>query len=116
MIVEGLVIPVRKDRLDEYRAWAEKLATVFLEHGASRVVENVGHGLEPGEITSFPRAVQMKDDEVAMFSWLEFPDQETRDACMKTAFEDPRIGSMDDMPLDGKRMIFGSFETFLDRS
>ncbi|WP_417525937.1 DUF1428 domain-containing protein [Marinovum sp.] len=116
MYIEGLVIPVKKDRLEDYRIWAERLAQVFLDHGATRVVESVGHGLEQGKLTSFPRAVMLEDDEVAVFSWMEFPDKETRDTGMTAAFEDPRMGNTDDMPMDGKRIIFGGFETLVDRS
>ena len=40
-----------------------------------------------------------------------------RDAGLKSAMEDPRMAVMgpDAMPFDGKRMIFGGFETILDR-
>lgn len=116
MYVEGLLIPVERTRLDEYRLWAGKLADLFIEYGATRVVESVGDGLEMGEVTSFPRALLLKEGEVVVFSWMEFPDKATRDTCMKQAFEDPRIGSPADMPMDGKRMIFAGFETLLERT
>lgn len=116
MYVEGLLIPVERTRLDEYRLWAEKLADLFIEYGATRVVESVGDGLDMGEVTSFPRALLLKEGEVVVFSWMEFPDKETRDACMTQAFEDPRIGSPTDMPMDGKRMIFAGFETLVERT
>lgn len=116
MYVEGLVVPVEKSRLDEYKEWANRAADCFLEYGATRVVENTAEGLDWGKTTSFPRAVQQEDGEVTVFSWLEFPDKATRDACMEKVFEDPRMGSPADMPMDGKRMIFGGFETLVDRS
>ena len=116
MYVEGLVIPVKQSRLADYETWSVDMAQVFLDHGATRVVDCVGEGLQQGDVTSFPRAVQLQDDEVAVFSWMEFPDKATRDACMKNAFDDPRMGSTNDMPMDGKRMIFGSFRSLVDRS
>ena len=50
-----------------------------------------------------------------MFSWIEFPDKATRDACNKAVFEDPRmealaVGGCDKMP---RRMIFGGYEVLL---
>ena len=34
---------------------------------------------------------------------------------MKKVLEDPRMkAGMDNMPFDGKRMIYGGFETFLE--
>ena len=116
MYVEGLLVPVPKARLDDDRSWAERISDLFLEYGATRVVESVAEGLDMGKITSFPRAVQLEDGEVVVFSWLEFPDKPTRDACMTQAFEDPRMGSPEDMPMDGKRMIFAGFDTILERS
>lgn len=116
MFVEGLVIPVPKARLDDYKQWAENLAGLFLEYGATRVVESVADGLDQGDVTSFPRAVLLKDDEVVVFAWMEFPDKATRDTCMKQAFEDPRIGTPEDMPMDGRRMIFAGFAPIVERS
>ncbi len=116
MHVEGLLIPVPKARLEEYRRWAETLADLFLEHGALRVVESVAEGLDRGVLTSFPRALLLREDEVVVFSWIEFPDKATRDRCMQAAFDDPRIGSPADMPMDGKRMIFAGFDSFLERT
>ena len=116
MYVEGLVVPVEMNRLDAYKAWADRTSACFLDHGATRVVESVAEGLERGEVTSFPRAVDLKEGEVVVFSWLEFPDKATRDACMEKVFDDPRMGSPADMPLDGRRMIFGGFETLLERT
>jgi uncharacterized protein YbaA (DUF1428 family) len=63
----------------------------------------------PGKLTDFQRAVQAKDDEVIVFSWIEYPDKATRDAVMKKMMEDPAMRNVPDMPFDGKRMIFGGF-------
>jgi uncharacterized protein YbaA (DUF1428 family) len=49
------------------------------------------------------------------FSWIIWPDRATRNAGMKKVMEDPRM-SMDASPLpfDGKRMIYGGFETVVE--
>jgi uncharacterized protein YbaA (DUF1428 family) len=68
-----------------------------------------------GELTSFPRAVQAKEDEVVVFSWIVHESREARDATNAKAMADPRLkDGMSDIPFDGKRMIFGEFETFLE--
>jgi uncharacterized protein YbaA (DUF1428 family) len=65
-------------------------------------------------VTSFPRAVQAKDDETVIFSWIVYPSKETRDAANKKVMEDPRLKKMmENPPFDGKRMIFGGFQPFL---
>jgi uncharacterized protein YbaA (DUF1428 family) len=76
--------------------------------GALRVVEGWGDDVPKGEVTDFHRAVQAKDDETVVFSWIEWPDKSTRDAAMAKMRENPRMTG-EPMPFDGKRMIFGGF-------
>jgi uncharacterized protein YbaA (DUF1428 family) len=114
--VDGFVLAVPKDRLDDYRKLAELAGTVWMEHGATAYVEALGDDVPYGELTSFPRAVQAKDDEAVVFSWIVYPSREARDAVMKKVFADPRLaGSMESMPFDGKRMIFGGFKAFVEK-
>ena len=113
--VEGFVIPVKKDRIEDYRRFAEHSAVLFKEYGALSVVECVGDDTPYGELTSFPRAVQLADDEVVVFSWIVYPSREVRDATNKRMFEDPRMkAELQSMPMDGKRMIFGGFNTIVE--
>ena len=108
--VDGFVIPVKKDRLDDYLRIAEESSVLFKEYGALSVVECVADDVPYGELTSFPRAVQAADDEVVIFSWITYPSKEVRDASNKRMMEDPRMkDAMENMPIDGKRMIFGGF-------
>ena len=89
--------------------------TVWMEHGALSYVECFGDDVPYGELTSFPRAVQATDDEVVVFSWIVYKDKVSRDAIMAKVMADERLkSSMTDMPFDGKRMIFGGFEPFLE--
>ena len=68
-----------------------------------------------GKTTDFKRAVKAEEDEVVVFSWIEYPSKEIRDAANKKMMEDPRMKMDNDaMPFDGKRMIFGGFELLLD--
>lgn len=111
--VDGFVIPVPKDRLEEYKRLAALCAMVWKEHGALATVECVGEGLRPGEVTSFIRAVQARDDEAVVFSWIVYPDRAGRDATMEKVMADPRLQSaMQNPPFDTKRMIAGGFIPF----
>ncbi len=112
--VDGFVIAVPKDKLDAYRAMSEKCRPIWKEFGALDYVECVGDDVPYGTLTSFPRAVQAKEDEVVVFAWITYPSKEVRDSCNKKVMEDPRLHGMDkDMPFDGKRMIYGGFKPFL---
>lgn len=112
--VDGFVIAVPKQNLDAYRSLAHKSGEVWKEHGALAYVECIGDDVPYGNLTSFPRAVQAKDDEVVVFSWIVYESRQKRDAVNAKVMADPRIkDTMSNMPFDGKRMIFGGFETMM---
>ena len=113
--VDGFVLAVPKDRIDEYKAMARTGGDVWMSHGALSYVECIGDDVPYGELTSFPRAIQAKDDEVVIFSWITYKSRQDRDEIMKKVMEDPRLSmDMASMSFDGKRMIFGGFESFLE--
>ena len=109
--VDGFVVPVRKADIEVYKAHAQKAGEVWKEHGALDFVECVGDDVPYGVLTSFPRAVQAKDDEVVIFSWIVYGSRADRDSVMEKVMADPRLKG--DMPFDGKRLIFGGFEMLL---
>ncbi len=112
--VDGFVLAVPKDRLEEYKDMARLAGSVWMEHGALSYVETTADDVPYGELTSFPRAVQAKDDEIVVFSWITYESREKRDEINAKVMADPRLkGEMDKMPFDGKRMIFGGFASFL---
>ncbi len=110
---EGFVTPVPKANKEAYRASAEQAAPLFKEFGATAHVEAWADDVPDGTVTDFRKAVQAKDDETVAIGWLEYPDKAARDAASKRMMEDPRMHEMD-MPFDGKRMIFGGFESIVD--
>jgi uncharacterized protein YbaA (DUF1428 family) len=112
--VEGFVIAVPKDKLDAYKQMARESEAIWKEFGATGFVECVGDDVPYGEQTSFPRAVQAKDDETVVFSWIVYPDRATRDDASKKIMADERLKKMmENPPFDGKRMIYGGFTPFL---
>ena len=106
--IDGYVIAVPTASKQKFLDMAQKADPIFLEFGATRVVENWGDDVPHGKQTDFHRAVAAKDDESVVFSWIEWPDKATRDAGMEKAMKDPRMDP-GTMPFDGKRMIFGGF-------
>ena len=109
--VDGYVVPVPTANRDAYRRAAEAGAVVFKENGALSIVECWGDDVPEGKLTSFPMAVQRKPDETVVFSWITWPSKAVRDEGMKRSMADPRLkASMEGMPFDGKRMIYGGFQ------
>lgn len=109
--VDGFVIPVPKNKIDAYKAQAKNAGEIWKEHGALDFVECIGDDVPHGEVTSFPRAVLAKDDEVVVFSWIVYRDRAERDAINAKVMADPRLDRQ--MPFDGKRLIYGGFEMWL---
>jgi uncharacterized protein YbaA (DUF1428 family) len=115
--VQGFVTAVPTANKEKYRKQAADSATVFKEFGVKRMVEGWGDDVPKGKVTDFQGAVQAKDDETVVFSWMEYPDKATYDAANKKMMEDPRMKKMmENMPFDGKRMIYGGFESIVDES
>ena len=106
--IDGFVIPVPEDGLDDYVASARATWELFREAGALSVTECWEVDVPDGKLTSMPLAVQRKPGERIVFSWVEWPDRATRDACMAAAETDPRWQALP-MPFDGARMIWGGF-------
>ena len=112
--IDGFVIPVSTANKQRFIDFANKFDPIFLEYGATRVLECWGDDVPHGKQTDFYRAVAAKDDEAVLFSWIEWPDKATRDAGMKQVMDDPRMGPDNPMPFDGARMIYGGFVPAVD--
>lgn len=113
--VDGFVLAVPTANKQSFIDHARKLDPIFIELGATRVVECWGDDVPRGTTTDFVGAVKAQPDETVVFSWVEWPDKATRDVGMKKMMDDPRMDPAETpMPFDGKRMIFGGFTSLLD--
>lgn len=115
--VDGFVVPVPRDKLDAYKQMAERAGSIWIEHGALQYWEGTADDVQPGKVTSFPRSVQLKDDEIVVFSWVVYESREHRDRVIAKVMEDPRLKDMMDpksMPFDGSRMFWGGFARLVE--
>jgi uncharacterized protein YbaA (DUF1428 family) len=95
--VDGFVMAVPKDRIDDYVEVARTAGELWREHGALSVMECVA------------------DDETVFFSWIVYESREARDEVNKKVMTDPRMqGDMARMPFDAKRMIYGGFRPLVE--
>lgn len=111
--VDGFVAAVPNANREKYLKFATITAAIFKDHGALKVFENWGDDVPQGEVTSFWSAVKATEDETVVLSWVVWPSKEARDAGWANVMQDPRMADQD-MPLDGKRMIYGGFQTILE--
>jgi len=111
---DGFVVPVPEGKREAYRALASKMAKVFRQHGASRVVEAIGDDVNHGQVTDFYRAVKAEDGETVVFSFIEWPDKAARDEAWKAIMADESLKPEGEMPFAGQRMFWGGFDKILD--
>lgn len=113
--IDGFVLAVPTANRAAYKLYSEKFVPIFKEYGALSMVESWGSDVPPGKLTSFPLAVQCKEDETVVFSWVTWPSKEVRDAAWELMMKDPRFSpEVNPMPFDGKRMIYGGFEKLVE--
>jgi uncharacterized protein YbaA (DUF1428 family) len=108
--VQGFLVPVPENRREDYRKMAEDAWAMFARYGATSVVEAWGDDVPRGEQTDFYRGVNAEPDERVVFAWMTWPDRATCDAAGEKMQNDPEMKMPDDMPFDGKRMVWGGFE------
>jgi uncharacterized protein YbaA (DUF1428 family) len=117
--IQGFVIAVPTANKQKFIDHASLGDPVFLKHGATRVLECWQDKVEKGHTTDFFGAVEAKEDESVVFSWLEWPSKEVHDA-MEARMEElmktePGFDmEKNPMPFDGKRMIYGGFEPVVE--
>ena len=113
--IEGFIVAAPIANKDAYVDDATGFAPPIRELGATRMVESWSDDVPEGKVTNFRRSVEAKDDEAVVFSWFEYPDRAARDAANEKMMSDPRMKELGAaMPFDGKRMIYGGFDTIVD--
>ena len=112
--IDGFVLAVPAANKDQYRDHASAVVPNFKRLGATRMVEGWGDDVPQGKQTDFYRATKLEEGEVPLFSWIEYPDRDTRMEAGRKMSEEFSESMMNDMPFDAKRMLYGAFETLFD--
>ena len=121
--IDGFVLPIQRDRLNEYKRVAEAAAEIWTEHGALDYWEYVGDDLNLEGTRSFTDLVAATEDEAIVFGWVVFDSREARDLANESVLADPRMADLID-PLidpsnpvfDAKRMAYGGFQSLVRSS
>lgn len=117
--VDGFVIIVPKDKVEEYQKMAEGGRDVWMKHGALEYMECMGEDLEPkdsggGKPLAFTELTKAQPNETIWFSFIVFKSKEHRDEVNAKVMEE--MGKQAEqykdvaMPFDVKRMAYGGFE------
>jgi uncharacterized protein YbaA (DUF1428 family) len=121
--IDGFVLPVPQNHLNEYKSAAEKIAEIWKEYGALAYFEYVGEDLKLEGTRSFTEVVDLKEDEVIVFGWVLFPSKETRDIANRQVPSDPRMAELvapltdpKKLVFDAERMVYGGFRSLVQSS
>lgn len=113
--ISGYVAPALSASKQAFQKMAENMAAIALDHGALRIIDSWGEDVSDGEVTDFKRAVNAHDDEAIVFGFIEWPSKQVYQDAMPAMHEDRRMPRPEaEMPIDGKRMIFGCFDVLVD--
>ena len=117
--IDGFLMAVSTADKQRFIEFARHSNPVLKELGAIRSMDCWGDDVPDGEWTDFRRSVKAQDHETVVFSWVEWPDRETRDRGMaqleQLAQTDERFDRTKyPVPFDSSRMIMGGFEALVE--
>ncbi|MEM6512777.1 MAG: DUF1428 domain-containing protein [Pseudomonadota bacterium] len=115
--IDGFVLPIPKDRLDEYRRVVSAVANIWLEHGALAYREFIGDDLSLEGTRSFTDMVDAGETDAVIFGWIEFASREARELANAKVAADPRMPGLvgeTDTGFDATTMAWGGFRPLLD--
>tara|TARA_R110000787_G_scaffold141272_2_gene254730 strand:+ start:260 stop:1003 length:744 start_codon:yes stop_codon:yes gene_type:complete len=107
--MQGFVLAVPESKQDAYRKLEEDSWGYFQKLGARRVVAAWQDDVPKGKQTDFFGAVKTESGEKVVFAFMEWPSRDVCDAAAESMQADDAMPMPDEMPFDGKRMIFGGF-------
>lgn len=114
--IDGFVVPLRHDQVDEYERVAKGASEIYLEHGALEYHECLGDDLQVHCGRSFPDLAGLSEAETVMFAYVVYESREARDAANEKIMADPRMAELFDLenpPFDLARMGFGGFKSLV---
>lgn len=125
------IVPVRTDKKADYLALSTRIAEIYREYGALRVIDcwqsmetgdadfhapDAMKDYAIGELPNLRKLVGACEQETVVFSITEWPSKEVRDRAVKAILDDPRIqATIEEEPVfDGRRLIAAGFEVEYD--
>jgi uncharacterized protein YbaA (DUF1428 family) len=126
------IVPVRTDRKVAYLKFSARIAKIYREYGALRVVDcwqsddvsddadfhaaDAMKDYSSGELPSMRKFAGARHGETVVVSITVWPSQEIRDRAVKAITVDPRIrATIDEEPIfDGRRVIAAGFDVEFD--
>lgn len=115
--VDGFVLVVPEDKIEEYKKMAESGRDMWMKFGALEYYECRGNDLVPQEMgdykaRAFTEMAESKSGETVWFSFIVFKSKEHRDEVNAKVMEEmsKQVEGEMSMPFDMKRMAYGGFQ------
>ena len=114
--VDGYVLPIPRERIEDYRRIARNAGAIWREHGALAYCECAGEDLDVEAFTPFPSRIELNPGETVIFAWVVFASRAERDRINARVVSDPRLTGLDPqtIPFDCRRVLYGGFETLVE--
>jgi uncharacterized protein YbaA (DUF1428 family) len=122
--VDGFVLVVPKDKVEEYKKMAEEGRDMWMKHGALSYFECMGDDLEPKEMggmkaLGFEKLTKAVSNETVWFSFITYNSKEHRDEVNKKVMDEMNEKYKDQkydfqMPFDMSRMAQGGFKVIVE--
>ncbi len=111
--IDGFVVPIPNDKLENYRLLVEQVAQIWKEHGALDYREFVGDDLSFEGVRSFAELCDVDKDQTVIFGWVVFSSKQERDLINKKVASDPlmlKLVEQFDTGFDAQKMFYGGFK------
>jgi uncharacterized protein YbaA (DUF1428 family) len=121
--VDGFVLVVPEDKVEEYKKMAGEGRDMWMKAGALEYFECVGEDLETKEMggmkpLAFTEMARAKQGETVWFSFIVYKSREHRDEVNAKVMEEMQKLQEQQkdmsMPFDMKRMAYGGFEVAVE--
>ena len=122
--VDGFVLVVPKNKVEEYKKMATEGRDTWMKHGALEYYECMGDDLNPKEMggmkpLAFGELTKSNPDETVWFSFIVYESKQHRDEVNKNVMDEMNEKYNDvakdfSMPFDMKRMAYGGFSAEVD--
>ena len=121
--IDGYVLTVSKDNLEEYKKMAAEAGKMWIKHGALKYVESVADDFDSVKEfkgLSFEKLTDLKENETVIFAFVVYKNKEHRDEVNKKVMEDPSMKDPENknkpMPFELSKMAYAGFKTIVNLS